>query len=1002
MKLNGLTNNLKEADKTLSNRYLSHIVELLRQEVETLATKEAETEVTLTEHIETQNEHVDTVTVNAETVNADKVVTPNINDKILLLENAIQVLTSLKVNGHDVITDESFTGPFSYKGVVSELPEHANAGDCFIYNNSVYISDGTDYSSYEIPTGSITRTEYDADKESTLNAIAQLEANQSATQNELDDFEASVESELGTIGDDVQDLKDAMPNKLDKNPEDDNAYVRKDDDWVPLTDAQNAVAHTVVVQPATEEEPEVDSIIDNSVNGVSISSPRVAIDTDNFTLNGEVIPEVSKFGLSKTKEASDESYYYKLKFGRDPYLPYSSFQSGWVTHGDSWIGSCIASNTIRTFFTKNWQYTKWNLSTSTGADNNSINITAVNKDGKVNNIKPVWNDWIASNSVYLSSTCFFSFNPEYAPDGYEDVVYLFCPGSSSSVAGTVKEPYLLELKDGEFSRKISMRTLVDQGWTPAVTNVDCAAYVGQWGGKGLRNKNIKRICIVAFNVANNGGNIAIIIGGTAGDPLDVFDPTKAIYLPLPRTVYGGNVCLAATDSAWYIQESNYAYMLRISPNGQLQEIAETSAAYALPGGYIEYKDINNKPAVGYYLSRNGSSAHHSVMFIEEADGQAYTRETDLYFDSIGPTGDVGGANNFKFIENDYYVFFTLDFGKYTNTASGTTALFPAAAAKKAVWYWRKADIMSTGGMKRNDDLYGIAFEAHSFIDMYKTKDGAIWFPYLVQDTLQTASNRTGYIAYVSNVDYEDADVDFKYVNLGTNHAFFSAGNKGLVYYTHPLQGSPSWGNACARAQLFATNDDGILCIMSSDGMAYALCYGDGNFKVYECTNHDLTTGSGTSADPDKEPIMPDENEVSNNWARVSTLYGASHGWVLSIYPVGIPTFYTFAPVPYRSLTYIGCRYIDGEPTILQEPVLTKLQRCFSDHGSNLVKFEKYSYLQTYDDYERRKKVLGDIRMAVSYMVGSAGTDGYFKEERVNEVNKLNLTYDGQVISSVEE
>lgn len=73
MKLNGLTNNLAGNDKSLSNSYLSHIVELLRTEVANLTAKESELEAITTEHIETQKEVVDTKTVNAEKVNADSI-----------------------------------------------------------------------------------------------------------------------------------------------------------------------------------------------------------------------------------------------------------------------------------------------------------------------------------------------------------------------------------------------------------------------------------------------------------------------------------------------------------------------------------------------------------------------------------------------------------------------------------------------------------------------------------------------------------------------------------------------------------------------------------------------------------------------------------------------------------------------------------------------------------------------------------------------------------------
>ena len=62
MKLNSLNRDLTNGDKSLSNSYLSHIVELLRSEVANLTEKENALEEITKEHIETQKEVVDTKT----------------------------------------------------------------------------------------------------------------------------------------------------------------------------------------------------------------------------------------------------------------------------------------------------------------------------------------------------------------------------------------------------------------------------------------------------------------------------------------------------------------------------------------------------------------------------------------------------------------------------------------------------------------------------------------------------------------------------------------------------------------------------------------------------------------------------------------------------------------------------------------------------------------------------------------------------------------------------
>ena len=127
----------------------------------------------------------------------------------------------------------------------------------------------------------------------------------------------------------------------------------------------------------------------------------------------------------------------------------------------------------------------------------------------------------------------------------------------------------------------------------------------------------------------------------------------------------------------------------------------------------------------------------------------------------------------------------------------------------------------------------------------------------------------------------------------------------------------------------------------------------------------------------------------------------THGWVLSIRTVADPDLWGYTAPQSRSYTYLGVQYKNGEPTILVEPHMSKIQRTGAVSFPHRIKFEKYDYLQTYDDYERRKKVLGEIRANLQYGVGSTGTDSYFKEVR-KEKKKLNLTYNNQIISSVEQ
>ena len=973
MKLNGLTNNLSGNDKSLSNSYLSHIVELLRTEVANLTAKENALEEITTEHIETQKEVVDTKTVNAEKVN-----TASINDKIILTD-VVNVLTNLKVNGKDILTDAAFQGPFTYKGVVSALPENAEAGDVYITNDKVNIYNGTGWDEFVLPIGTISLAEYNEDKAGILAEISGVQNGLNETKSDL----TATNSILNEAIIDINDINAKLETKVDEAPKNDNSYVRKNGEWVDLTSADNTVKHTVG-----------ESVINNAVEGVSITSPKVEITTVDFKINGSDLPEVDKLALTKTTVA-DTDYYYEMKFGRSPFDATSSTRPMYVGYGDDYRTMTMAAPEQFTVFTKNYQYTKWG-SSSIGNDNQFINITAMDKDGNINLIDSTFLDWIKANSDYMQTTCFITFNQEYVPEGFEDTVYLFNPG----------KPYLVELKDGKFSRKIDLYNkaggLKEQGYTPKLFLPDYSRYVGLVGGKGLRNKEINRICMICYDVANVGGSWAIIIGGDKNSNVtDPFDPTKCIYVPLPATAYYSYACMAATDSAWYLQENSTGRMMRITPNGQVVELKLTEADKSCGYNYIEYTDKNGRPAVAYYVHNDGSGGGHYVVFIEEGEnGQVNFIERKVTSDAFTPAGAQWYAQQFKFMENSHYIFFTADSGYAPNSYAN----YGSASMKNMLWYWDKKTYTTHA---INNFYEGITFDEHSFIEMHKTKGNAIWFPYLIQGL--EASKRTGELHFISDVDYTEIDEEtgkdigeilVQSATVGTDNSFFTASDSASlsqVCYTHALQGVPQWEASCGRNQLSATNDDGILCIISGDLKSVALCYGDGNIKVYPVSS----SSDIYECDADKEDYAPDEVLYPVYWNGVPTLYGMSHGWALQVRSIAAVTSGLAYTEQNTSYTYIGVRYRNGEPTILTAPHLNKIIRCGSCFVPQRIKFEKFAYLQTYDDYERRKKVLGEIRASIGYASAQTGCDGWFKEVR-KEQKKLNLTYNGKVISSVED
>lgn len=976
MKLNGLTNSLAGNDKSLSNSYLQHIVELLRTEVANLTAKESALEETTKEHIETQKKVVDTEIVNTDKLNANKVTTGSINEKIILT-NVVDVLTELKVNGKNVLTDASFSGPFTYRGVVETLPLDAVAGDVYITNDKVDIYNGTSWDEFTLPVGTVSLAEYNKDKTEILNQIANANV----------DIE-KVNSGLEMAKNDISGIKTSLETKVDEAPVDNNPYVRKNGEWVDLKLNDNAVKHTAGV-----------SVIDNSEAGIKIDSPKVEITTTDFKINGSVLPEVDKLALSKTTE-TDTGYWYELKFGRSPFDDKSSTRPMYCVYGDGFNVLSKANPAVHTIFTKNWQYTKWNTTPLAKTDS-IFNITAMDKDGNINLIPNNFLDWTCTNAVPFMCSSFMCLNPEYVSEEWQDTVWLFCTGGSATY--NQQKPYLVELKDGKFSRKIDVYNgigkLKEQGFTPFEEGANMYKELGLTSGKSLRSKEIQRICMVTWDVADVGSSWAIIIGGDKNSNVtDPFDPSKCIYIPLPNTAYFGYDCMAATDSAWYLQENDTGKMLRITPDGKVTELTMTEKSRTAAFNYIEYTDINGRPAVACYNHNSDTNGGHYIIFFEEGEnGQVNVIERKVTSTSFTPTGSQWYANGFKFMENSYYIFFTADNGLSPHQGGN----YGSASMKNMLWYWDK----KTHTTHAINNFYSnLTFNQYDFIEMHKTKDNAIWFPYIMQNP----EVRTGKLNYIADIDYTDINeengkdegvVQFKTVSLGTSNSFFRAqDNKSGItwlYSTHALKPTDDgtgvlYTRPCFRCQLSATNDDGILCIMSGDCKAIALCYGDGNFKVYSSSD---TTYGRYDCDANKEPYLPDLSVWSKDWDKQPNLSGMSHGWLLQV---------TSSNGQRVSYTYIGLRYKNGEPDITVEPRLTKLVRCGNCDCPQRIKFEKYAYLQTYDDFERRKKTLGEIRACINYGGATSGPDAYFKEVISGGKEKLNLTYNGKVLSSVDE
>lgn len=964
MKLNGLTNNLKD-DKSLSNSYLQHIVELLRKELESLEAQFNELNTEATEHIESQKTLVKTV----------KVETDSLNDKIKFLYNAIEMFGTAKLNGHNILTDETFKGPFTYKGEVEELPETANAGDVFIYDDKVSIWNGTSYDSFVIPIGTVSKTEYEADQTEIKKDISDNTSDIAIVKEDLVQMAT-------TVGTEISKINTALADTVNKNPVDEKVYVRKNDEWVELSESENTVKSVLT-----------DSSIVNEEGHVGINSKRVDINAGEIKVNGTALTQADKFALSKTKTKGfeDTETYYELQYKRNPFSPTSSFQYGYTVYNDG-NRFCIktANNQKWTVTTRDYQYCK-QCDHSDWADNASTYLTSMDKDGNIKSMYFPTRQLLDSQARNYTED-WTVWNPEFCPEGFENKAYLFLSWTYS----TPNKATLLEYDNGDFVRSYDLtQQMLDQGATLQTGNASTWHYAGS-GGKSLRNKDIQRICWIARNTSD-GGNFAVIFGGDASSDLkDDFDPSKCIYIKLPATANPGYASMAATDKAWYISEYGTGRIMRITPNGRVTEYNLSQTSYkSSVGNYIEYTDKNGKPACAFRVWSDATVKEAICFFEEREDG-------GVNFDEVDMSPYVYGgwdSSNWRMMENDYYIFFTAGYGFSFDGENS----FPLAATVKKMFYWDKA----THTTHIIDDFYGIAASdwSHSYMAMYKTKEKAIWVVPHIQ-TL-TAAQRTGELKYIMNKDYTEIDketgkdtgsIEVQTATIGANHPWFTCNNGfGWNNYAIQFHDTSSWSYTSIFMQYACVNDDGIGFLMSPDYKAFALFYGEGNCKVYEISDVD---SKGYDFNPNVQQMLPDE--IDNNGTWLTSCEGLKHGWMIA--GRGYQDAKGFENMSH-SVTfkvYIGIHYRNGEPTILERPTITILRKQGGELTSARHMYDYYSYLLTYDDYERRKKVMRGIFKNISYGYPARGIDSYYEEVEHNAKDKINLLYDNKVISSIEE
>ena len=963
MKLNGLTNNLKGNDQSLSNSYLQHIVELLRKELESLEVQFEALNIAATDHIETQKTLVETVTVKAE----------DINGKIKFLSNAIEMFGSAKLNGHNILTDETFQGPFVYKGEVEILPEDANAGDVYICNGKVSIYNGTSYDSFIIPVGMVSKAEYDVDQ-------VEIKQDISTNTNDIAIVKEDVTQLAVNVGTEISKINTTLANTVNKNPVDEKVYVRRNDEWVELSEATNTVKEVAGA-----------SKVSNTEVGVVIESPTVNINSNDIKVNGTALTQADKFGLSVTEKSEDEITWYSYEYDRSNVGSGDDVENGYCSYDlQNRFYQKININQKYFVATKNYQYIKQSDS-ETWADGHKYKVLSMDSKGKIKNMYIPGGNQQTTTLNIPHATDFIVWNPQYVPEGLEDTVYMLYVDDDAS---HMHKAVLIEYDKGDFKKSYDLTSQLSEytGFTGTQYESEKLQYLGT-GGKSLRSKTIQRICVTIRDDVNGSTQVVIIGGDKNSNITDPFDPSKAMFVKLPATAYFGYYNMAATDSAWYLTEDATGRVMRITPNGRVTEYNLSTKYKTTEYNYIEYTDKNNRPACAYHFHVNSTNGKVAVAFFEEKDDGG----VNFVERNLSPMVYDGWSGAlWRFIENDYYIFWTSSMGWGGVSTSAENSFDSAANHKKLIYFDKK-----TLTLHIIDDVFGMTndWSNGACINMVKTRGNAIWLVPQFQNC--TDAQRTGIVKYINNVDYTDIDetnvdkgsIIINDATLGTKYPWFTFNlTTGWLKWSYSLADT-EYTHSSFPVRYFAVNDDGILLILSPDLKAFALCYGEGNIKVYEIG----TPGKDFKYYPDVQQLVPFEIEDTGESNHV--LIPLKHGWVFKCYAKN--TVSSANKLLGDGHVYIGLIYKNGNPTILERPIFDHHPAEQRDEIRTKEWYNFYGYNLTYDDYERRSLILRGIYKEILWSKNLCGYNGYWKEVEHNAVRKINLTYEDNVISSAE-
>lgn len=790
--------------------------------------------------------------------------------------------------------------------------------------------------------------------------------------------EATEEFIQTTYPEDKSALEAEIADKV-SDPESNGEYLRKKTNdggtsWVKLDENEAFVNKTY------SEVEVVKSQITNDVNGirldsaikVEVSTPEEKEETTQEVVNVEYL----RNNLSLSKEASSTDSKSELFYEEKGIMPESEHLYITTTYGNEnvwWSMKRLPDN--YTAATKDYRYYRLTNYASNEANTYTF-FFSVDRNGTVHKINQVDDGYLNQEAQASVHGSFITYSPDAWNGETDNVAYYMFP---RALYNSINQGYINVYKDGRFYGRVKDADENEFGIYTALDNPNPSYY--RWGGKTLRNAENPR-ALVVNDSSNATDQLKAYLIGVDGNGEEGIDRGKA--LALPAKITWGPSGLAAGKNYFWFQNNVSNIFSRVDKDGNIASytlvdpVAQTALASAgLRNEPYNFIELENGDVI-FYVSNLASGLGYDY-FIYCSDDPTEAAPVTVYrsavkFSNVESNTDRWPlAARYPFVECGNYVYFfasngfaTVDGGSVMG--NGNAAYWKSVANQYARFdktskSWSYTQVPWTIG---NYAVYG---PAQHLI----TKDGYLWvFPNQISDATINGSQ----VLVISPTGQATT------VDLGTgssvNFFYSSDFTNGWSCYLNQ-SGTAAWAYARQPNTFAAVNSHGLGCLVSTDFKHILLFKGNGEFHHYDYSsgqNGPLPQGFGA-------------------WRGGPSLIPCKDGFLLGFYH---STNYRMSANPEAEAE--GVIYISTTGDDINIEPTFKMFETNEGNGLFIKYYEAYPNNMTYENYEKRFRLMSEVRMHTCEVEQALGL-AIWRETSTANGGKIYLKDGDYEISDVE-